>query len=172
MATAARRVELIYDVPAENERWLLEDEDVPESPLHDAIILLLVEILIAWRTRVQRPMLIGRNVALRWNAASPRQGVDPDVYVIEPPPPEGESASSICTWKPGHHPPRLAVEVVSESNSDKDYVDGPERYAASGTAELMGVRSFASWDRREGRTSYAAGLAARSPRRLSTCICR
>lgn len=129
-------MELIYDVPADNDRWLLEEDDVPETPLHDAIILLLVEILIAWKTQMRRNAFIGRNIALRWNAAAPRQGVDPDIYVVEPPPPEGEDATSICTWKPGHHPPRVAVEVVSDNTASKDYVDGPARYAASGTSEL------------------------------------
>lgn len=129
-------MEVIYEVLDVNERWLLEEEDVPESPLHVAIILLMVEILHAWKNRSHRDALIGRNIALRWNASSPQQGVDPDVYVVEPPPPEGEDAKSLCTWKPGHHPPRIAVEVVSENTAEKDYGDGPERYAASGTKEL------------------------------------
>jgi Uma2 family endonuclease len=136
MASAARRIEVIYDVPSANDRWLLEADDVPESPLHDAIILLLVEVLLAWKRRESRDAMIGRNIALRWNSLSPRQGVDPDVYVVEPPPPEGEDATSLCTWKPGHRAPRLAVEVVSENTADKDYGDGPDRYAASGTNEL------------------------------------
>jgi len=136
MTSTARRVEVVYEVPERSERWLLEEEDLPETPLHDAIILLLVEVLLAWKDRARRDALIGRNIALRWNAASPREGVDPDIYLVEPAPPEGEDATSLCTWKAGHHAPRVAVEVVSESNADKDYGDGPERYAASGTREL------------------------------------
>jgi len=136
MVNAARHVELTYAVLDQNDRWRLEEEDVPESPLHDAIILLLVEILLGWRSRTGRDSLIGRNIAVRWNASFPKQGVDPDVYVVEPAPPEGERATSLCTWKSGHHAPRVAVEVVSESTADKDYGDGPDRYAASGTQEL------------------------------------
>ena len=137
MAEAARRIELSYDVPNANDRWVLEEDDnLPESALHDAIVLLLVQVLLAWKVRESRDAFVGRNIALRWNQAAPRQGVDPDAYVVEPAPPEGEDMTSLCTWKPGCHPPRLAVEVVSEGNADKDYDDGPERYAASGTREL------------------------------------
>jgi len=136
MANAAVAVELTYHVRRDNERWVLEEEDVPESPLHDAIILLLVEILLAWKVRAHRDAQIGRNIALRWDAAFPKQGVDPDIYVVEPATPEGELATSLCTWKPGHYAPRVAVEVVSENTAEKDYVDGPGRYAASGTREL------------------------------------
>ncbi|HLM73678.1 MAG TPA: Uma2 family endonuclease, partial [Polyangiaceae bacterium] len=53
-----------------------------------------------------------------------------------PPPPEGEDTESVCTWEPGHGPPRVALEVVSQSTASMDYVAGPDQYAASGTIEL------------------------------------
>jgi hypothetical protein len=134
--STARRVQILYDVPDADERWVLEDDDnVPESSLHDDIVLLLVEILRAWAQRGGRDARVGRNLALRWDQARPRVGVDPDVYVVEPAPPE-EDINSLCTWKPGHVPPRVAIEVVSENNADKDYAEGPEKYGASGTGEL------------------------------------
>jgi Uma2 family endonuclease len=132
----ARRIEIVYDVPSADERWVLEEENVPESALHDEVILLLVELLKAWARRSGRDVRVGRNLALRWNQALPRVGVDPDVYVVEPAPPEGDDTKSLCTWKPGHVAPRVAVEVVSETTADKDYAEGPEKYAASGTGEL------------------------------------
>jgi Uma2 family endonuclease len=135
-STAARRVEVVYDVPETDERWVLEEENVPESALHDEIILLLVEILKAWARRSARDVRVGRNLALRWNQALPKVGVDPDVYVVEPAPPEGDDTRSLCTWKPGHAAPRVAVEVVSETTAEKDYAEGPDKYAASGTGEL------------------------------------
>jgi Uma2 family endonuclease len=135
-AARARRVEVVYDVPDADERWILEEENVPESVLHDEIILLVVELLKAWAERSGRPVRVGRNLALRWNEARPRVGVDPDIYVVEPPPPEGDDTTSLCTWKPGHHPPRIAVEVVSEGTAEEDYAEGPDKYAASGTEEL------------------------------------
>jgi Uma2 family endonuclease len=132
----ARRVEVVYDVPDTDDRWVLEEETVPESALHDEIIRLLVEVLNAWGRRSHRNVRVGRNLALRWNEARPRVGVDPDVYVVEPAPPEGDDTTSLCTWKPGHFPPRVAVEVVSETTPEKDYEEGPDKYAASGTGEL------------------------------------
>jgi Uma2 family endonuclease len=134
--TLARHIEIVYDVPTTDERWALEEENVPESALHDEIIRLLVELLKAWARRSARDVRVGRNLALRWNQAFPRVGVDPDVYVVEPAPPEGDETTSLCTWKPGHAAPRVAVEVVSESTAEKDYAEGPEKYAASGTGEL------------------------------------
>jgi Uma2 family endonuclease len=133
---AARRIEVIYDVTAAHDGWLLDEENMPESALHQAIIHVLLEVLHAWTRREGGRAMAGSNLALRWNEANPRQGVDPDVYVVDPAPPEGEGVTSLCLWKPGHHPPRLAVEVVSESTAAKDYSDGPDRYAMSGTREL------------------------------------
>ena len=34
---------------------------------------------------------------------------------------------SVRTWLPGHGPPRLAIEVVSETNPHKDYVIAPDK---------------------------------------------
>lgn len=132
----ARRVEIVYDIPDTDGRWVLDEETAPESALHDEIIRLLVELLKAWAQRSTRDARVGRNLALRWNQALPRVGVDPDVCVVEPAPPEGDDTTSLCTWKPGHVAPRVAVEVVSEATAEKDYAEGPEKYAASGTGEL------------------------------------
>jgi len=40
------------------------------------------------------------------------------------------------TWEPGNAPPRVAFEVVSENNADKDYDLGPVKHAAAGVREL------------------------------------
>ena len=50
--------------------------------------------------------------------------------------PAARELASLCTWKPGHAVPRLAIEVVSESHPYKDYVDVQEKYAACGAPEL------------------------------------
>jgi hypothetical protein len=39
-------------------------------------------------------------------------------------------------WEEGHFPPLLAVEVVSESRTGKDYSVLQDKYAASGVREL------------------------------------
>ena len=108
---------------------------MPESLLHDEVVTLLRAILAAWAVE-HRPCLVARNLAVRWDEAFPQVGVDPDVAVLKPPPPEGEALRSLRAWEPGHHAPLLAVEVVSETNPRKDYVLAPDKYAASGTREL------------------------------------
>jgi hypothetical protein len=88
---------------------------------------------------------IARNLAVRWDQAAPSVGVDPDVSVLSPRPPVPAAAEpdgvgnlrSVLTWVPGHAPPRLAIEVVSETNPSKDYAVAPDKYAASGTEELV-----------------------------------
>jgi hypothetical protein len=74
------------------------------------------------------------NVALRWDSARRGVGVDPDVMWVEPAIPPG--SKSVLTWREGHSPPRVAVEIVSEDNAEKDYNRGPAKYGASGTREL------------------------------------
>jgi Uma2 family endonuclease len=132
----ARRAVVAYEVPDEDESWELEEEDMPESAWHDAIIELLKLVLKAWARRVAVDAMVTSNLALRWNAERWKVGVDPDVALYVPPPPEGEDTSSVCTWERGHDPPRVACEVVSKGTAAKDYVKGPEQYAASGTVEL------------------------------------
>ena len=44
---------------------------------------------------------------------------------------------SVRTWIEGHTPPILAIEVVSTTNPLKDYTIAPDKYAASGTYELV-----------------------------------
>jgi Uma2 family endonuclease len=129
-------MELVVPVPASDDRWVLSEENVPETPLHQRIIDLLVLVLSAWIARSSRDAKAGSNIALRWDRAKPSTGVDPDVYLVEPAPPKGEAEKSLCLWKEGHHAPRVAIEVVSAETADKDYHDGPARYAASGVREL------------------------------------
>ena len=75
------------------------------------------------------------NLAVRWSEEHPTIGVDPDVCLVEPAPPEPK-LQSLLTWAPGHHAPRVAIEVVSRKTAKKDYTEGPQKYAASGTREL------------------------------------
>ena len=74
------------------------------------------------------------NVALRWDKDHPTVGVDPDILWVEPSLPA--DARSVLTWVKGVSPPRIAVEVVGLDTAYKDYNQGPEKYALSGTREL------------------------------------
>lgn len=46
MSNAARRVELLYEVPTTDPRWILRDEDnVPESVFQDEVSRELIDVL-------------------------------------------------------------------------------------------------------------------------------
>lgn len=131
-----RDAQVVYRVPRSRRGWELDEETMPESALHDEAVELLKAIL-AWWARSRDNVQIARNLAVRWDEREPRIGVDPDVCVLSPAPPrEGADLRSVRTWKPGHAPPLLAIEVVSENDPHKDYVVAPDKYAASGTREL------------------------------------
>jgi Uma2 family endonuclease len=136
MVTKVQRgVDVVFEAPRWSERWVLEDDiTMPEGPEHQNAAALLERILVAWIARVTRDASAHINLAVRWDQSHPKVGVDPDVCLIEPALRKGEK--SLRTWVDGHHAPRVVVEVVSENSGEKDYVDGPQRYAASGAREL------------------------------------
>ncbi len=117
--------------------WVLKDETVPESSVQDNAARTMDSTWRGWARRLRRAVSIHRNLALRWNPRNPRIGVDPDVCLLEPPPATPDAAlTSLRTWEPGNDPPRVAFEVVSEHNADKDYDLGPRKHAAAGVGEL------------------------------------
>jgi hypothetical protein len=64
--------------------------------------------------------------------------VDPDVCWLDRVPPgwdEGE-IDSLRLWLPGHHVPRLAIEIVSRHHPYKDYARVQDKYAVVGVDEL------------------------------------
>lgn len=151
---------------------------MPESVLHDQVVELLKSLLVAWAARAGHSF-VARNLAVRWDETQPQVGVDPDVCVLSPAPPDAADLRSIRTWAAGHAAPVLAIEVVSESNPHKDYAIGPDKYAASGTGELVifdpllagpavhgGPFRLQIWHRREDGDLvriYAGDGPARSP---------
>jgi Uma2 family endonuclease len=136
MSVLPHRVSLRHEPSATPPDWLLEDGQVPESPAHDDAARTMDSTWREWARRTGRAVFIHRNLAVRWMPQDPRVGVDPDLALVEPPPPAGESLTSLRTWEPGHHPPRVALEVVSASHPEKDYRLGPRKYAAAGVDEL------------------------------------
>ncbi len=109
---------------------------MPESVLHDQAVELLKALLTAWAARLGDRLVV-RNLAVRWDERNPRFGVDPDVCVLSPIPEAAVELRSLRTWLPGLAAPQIAIEVVSETNPRKDYVVAPDKYAASGTRELV-----------------------------------
>jgi hypothetical protein len=128
-------VNVRYALPGLRPGWELTEETMPESVLHDEIVTLLRALLAAWAARAGNTLVV-RNLAIRWDENNPRIGVDPDVAVVSPSPPDASDLRSIRTWLEGHEPPSLAIEVVSETNPHKDYALAPDKYAASATREL------------------------------------
>jgi Uma2 family endonuclease len=145
----ARSVRLVLEVQAREDEWVLPDEDMPESNSHRDTVDLLRLILLAFVARTRRNALVAANLACRWDEAHRSVGVDPDIALIEPAPPEGAQIVSLRTWEAGHVPPRFAIEVVSASNFTKDYDDAPVKYALLGTRELVVFDP-----ERAGRTSH------------------
>ena len=127
---------LSYEVDRSRKDWTLPEETVPESRPHDLILDLLKALLSAWIARTGRNAQVGRNLAVRWDEQHPNIGADPDIYLVEPPPPEGDRVESLRLWMPGHHPLQLAIEVVSSTNAVKDYEQAPDKHAAAETQEL------------------------------------
>lgn len=133
----ARRPRLVYEVPAVREDWDLGEDTVPESTPHDRVAETLRRLLDAWIERTGRDAVVCRNLAVRWVEERPSIGVDPDVCVLSPPPPDADDLLSLRTWETGHFPPVFAIEVVSTSRPDKDYGQSPAKYALNGTRELV-----------------------------------
>lgn len=133
---SSRRTKLVYEVPSLRADWILTEDKVPESRPHDLVVAHVRALLAAWALRISLPAAVCRNLAVRWIEETPAIGVDPDVCVLTPPPPEGDDLQSLHLWQPGHVAPVLAVEIVSRSRADKDYSQSPAKYAANGTGEL------------------------------------
>lgn len=136
MSKGSSGVELRYTVDTVREDWTLPEEPVPESRPHDLVCDLLKCLLAAWIARTGRNAKVGRNLAVHWNKDHPQVGMAPDIYVVEPSPPEDDELSSLRLWEKGHHALLLAIEIVSANRPEKDYVSAPERNAAGGTHEL------------------------------------
>jgi Putative restriction endonuclease len=124
----------VTETPAD---WWLPEGNVPESATHDHAAKHLVLLLDAWAARQAQPVMIARNLAVRWVQSVPQVGIDPDVAVISPPPPNQARIDSLRLWEPGHVAPLLSFEVVSRNHPYKDYAGLHERYAAMGSYELV-----------------------------------
>lgn len=116
--------------------WYFEREHVPNPILHGDIIFVLRDIFQRWAASRGAEVIVCSNFGCRWDPTDALAGIAPDLAVLEPPPPEGMLTTFLQVWKPGHRPPRLAVEIVSRATSDKDYLQSPVRCACLGTPEL------------------------------------
>jgi Uma2 family endonuclease len=123
--------------PFDWSHWYLRDEDdVGQSALHWSIANELANLLEELaRERGWLPIFIGGDQFVAWVEQHSQVRVSPDVYIIDDPP--ARIPPSWQTWLPGHRAPRFAVEVVSDTSWDKDYVVAPEKYGSMGVNELV-----------------------------------
>ncbi len=128
--------------------WYLTDEDDMGEGTEQFLIAQAVysTLLVLARERGWRAF-VGRDQFFAWVEGEPLVRVSPDVYVLG-----GEAPSPLPamweTWRPGHAPPRVALEVVSEDSWRKDYEDNPPKYAQLGVEELVIFDPWASSERR------------------------
>ena len=115
MSTPARVV-LHADEARSRADWTLPEEPVPESVLHASVVDVLQLVLLRWIAATGLDALVATNLAVRWDARAPRTGLDPDLCLVVPRPPDAEALDSLRTWLPGHRAPALAVEVVSKNH--------------------------------------------------------
>jgi Uma2 family endonuclease len=117
--------------------YLTDEEDMGEGGEQEQIIWVLKQVLTQLASeRGWRNVHIGADQFFAWVESEPLVRVSPDVYLLDHPPPRPLPASW-QTWLPGHRPPRLAFEIVSEETWHKDYRDAPKKYAQLGTRELV-----------------------------------
>ena len=138
----------------------LDEEDMPESTLHDQCLTLLCAILSHWTQRSALDALVARNLACRWDASDVRIGVDPDLLLTSPHPPlppGRRSLKQLRLWEPGHAPPRITIEVVSESTAKKDYEEAAraQRDAEARTQQEAKARQDAEKELQELRRRLA-----------------
>ena len=145
VATRPPRALVVWEPPPEEigavidwSRWYLTDEeDMGEGAEQGLLITILKSILqVLAVERRWRRVYIGSDQFFAWREDQPLVRVSPDVYLLDDPPPR-PLPSMWQTWRPGHRPPRLAVEIVSSDRWRKDYDDNPPKYAQLGTRELV-----------------------------------
>ena len=117
--------------------WYLTDEDdMGESCEQFLIVQVLLSCICEWAAEQNwDDVFIGADQFFAWVPEHPLVRISPDVYLLDHP--LKPLPGSWQMWLPGHRPPRLAFEIVSEGNWRKDYQDIPKKYAQLGTKELV-----------------------------------
>lgn len=124
--------------PADWSDWYLTDEDdMGEGGEQLLIIRALVSCLTELtRERGRRDVFIGADQFFARVEQEPLVRVSPDIYLLDYLP-KRPLPASWQTWLPGHRPPTLALEIVSDEGWAKDYRDNPAKYAQLGARELI-----------------------------------
>ena len=111
------------------------EEKVGQDSLQTLIVELLRPLIERWLAGLGTPAFVGADQFIFYKQYDPSKVVAPDVYVLPGVPPT-RRVKSWKVWKTGIAP-SLALEVVSQDEPYKDYVDAPERYRELGVKELV-----------------------------------
>jgi Uma2 family endonuclease len=132
------RVDIAYRLDGLTESWTIPEIPVPEAPWHDRALERLKALLVSWVGRNGRDAIVFRDVVIGVRKDKPRWGFNPDICIVEPPPPSASTIDSVRLWEPGHRPPVFVVEVVSRRHPYKDYVTVPDKCGLlDGVKELV-----------------------------------
>jgi hypothetical protein len=110
------------------------EEEVGEDMLQRWIAELLRPLVERWLRNRGLPTFVGADQFIYYRQHTPTLRVSPDIYVLPGIAPDTR-VTSWKTWEKGIVP-SFAVEIVSK-DWEKDYLDGPERYADMGVPELL-----------------------------------
>jgi Uma2 family endonuclease len=125
--------------------WYLDEDEEREELTHSTeqnrLIFQLLSALERWLASQSRSAFVSSEQRIAWMPQQPRVAVSPDLYVLEPAPvfPPRNKWTTWNTWENGQQVPRFALEIVSDSNWEKDYVTAPEQYQALGVEEWLRI---------------------------------
>ncbi len=105
----------------------------------------------------RRDWFVGYEQKMKLDPHDQRVGVLPDLYVL-PCQPKDPNFSEWPAYDPSVPVPVFAMEVVSPSNWNKDYVESPQKYAKLGVEELLLFDELALEGRSPASEPYALQL--------------
>lgn len=130
--------------------FLADDDNMAEGAVHDRARQHFRDALETHEAQAGVDSAVYVNMAWRPDAEFRTRGVDPDVMLVRPAPPNAERIRSLRAWAPGHTAPLLAFEVVSKETRLKDYEIEQERYRLAKVRELIVFDPERLGPRREG----------------------
>jgi hypothetical protein len=123
----AVRIALRYAARRSADEWAIpENWPVPQSIPHSIAVRHLASVLNQWASGAGRLLFVAESLAVRWLEERPQIGIDPDLCLLDPPPPDVLEFTSLRLWKPGHQAPQLCIEIVKRPSSLQGLL-GPAR---------------------------------------------
>ncbi len=132
-----RRSQLQPPVPGDWSSWYLTDEDDMGQSFEqmDCVALLLSSLEHLIEQRQWANVVAGTDIFFAWIETKHLVRISPDVFLM-PWRSDRPRPTSVQTWKRGHNPPSVAIEIVSE-DWRKDYEELPPKYEQLDVQELF-----------------------------------